>query len=479
MLVDSLLIEVGLDPSKLSQGARQAIDDLRKFENEADRRAAGVEASSKSTGDAIKGIKTQALELFAIFTGGKGIIDFTNYLTHSNAQLGRLDRNLGISASTINKWQGAARIFGGDAASMAQSFTSINDAVEGFKIGAISPLIAEFRNLSSAGGTVIDINKGIDQTLLDIAENLKKVHDQDPARAGLLGRRLGLDPALFDLLIRGREGAQQVLDYVNKIGVATKADTDAFGELEKRMSQMGLKAESLGRKVLGGESGGASRIVALADELNKPFLEARPWDAIFGWGQYAAGSKDKSLFSTPASGQGDTLAWRSAIASIESRGSGGYSAVGPITASGDRAYGKYQVMGSNIGPWSQAALGRSITPQEFMASPDLQDRIFDYKFGQYVKQFGNPQDAASAWLTGKPLATGANLRDQNGTSGAAYAARFTAALGGGSSTVSTVNINGPININAGPGADGRKMGEQFISTVKRQSFAAQANSGQN
>jgi len=147
MLVDSLLIEVGLDPSKLSQGARQAIDDLRKFENEAGRRAAGVEASSKSTGDAIKGIKTQALELFAIFTGGKGIIDFTNYLTHSNAQLGRLDRNLGISASTINKWQGAARIFGGDAASMAQSFTSINDAVEGFKIGAISPLIAEFRNL--------------------------------------------------------------------------------------------------------------------------------------------------------------------------------------------------------------------------------------------------------------------------------------------------------------------------------------------
>lgn len=37
------------------------------------------------------------------------------------------------------------------------------------------------------------------------------------------------------------------------------------------------------------------------------------------------------------------------------------------------------------------------------ASPESQDAIFRFKFGGYVKQYGNPQDAASAWLTGKPL----------------------------------------------------------------------------
>jgi hypothetical protein len=61
---------------------------------------------------------------------------------------------------------------------------------------------------------------------------------------------------------------QKVLDYVKQLGVATKEDTDAFGELEKRMAQMGLKAESLGRKVLGGENGFTRQIIEAADFMN-------------------------------------------------------------------------------------------------------------------------------------------------------------------------------------------------------------------
>ena len=46
---------------------------------------------------------------------------------------------------------------------------------------------------------------------------------------------------------------------------------------------------------------------------------------------------------------------RDAIASIESKGAGDYGALGAWTGDPeegrDRAYGRYQVMGSNIGPW--------------------------------------------------------------------------------------------------------------------------------
>lgn len=67
---------------------------------------------------------------------------------------------------------------------------------------------------------------------------------------------------------------------------------------------------------------------------------------------------------TFAGGGGNGVAmpsYANAIANIESRGSGDYGARGPQTASGDRAYGKYQVMGANIPSWTQAALGRSMT----------------------------------------------------------------------------------------------------------------------
>ena len=118
-----------------------------------------------------------------------------------------------------------------------------------------------------------------------------------------------------------------------------------------------------------------------------------------------------------------------AIASIESAGSGGYAALGPKTKSGDRAYGRYQVMGTNIPEWTKAALGKSMAPEDFLADPTAQDTVFQHRFGSYVDKYGNPQDAAAAWFTGRPLAQGAGAKDVLGTTGQSYVDQFNRALG--------------------------------------------------
>src|SRR5690606_34880379 len=88
-------------------------------------------------------------------------------------------------------------------------------------------------------------------------------------------------------------------------------------------------------------------------------------------------------------------AYRDAIASIESAGSGDYAAVGPTHPRLGRALGRYQVMEANIGPWSRDALGREVTADEFLSSPEIQDAIFDHQFGSYVSRYG-PEGAAQA-----------------------------------------------------------------------------------
>ena len=121
--------------------------------------------------------------------------------------------------------------------------------------------------------------------------------------------------------------------------------------------------------------------------------------------------------------------WANAIASIESAGSGDYSALGPVTAKGNRAYGRYQVMDFNIGPWTEKHFGRRLTPEEFLASKEAQDAVFAGEFGGNVEKYGNPQDAASVWFTGKPVATGGNRKDILGTTGSGYVNKFNEALG--------------------------------------------------
>ncbi len=123
---------------------------------------------------------------------------------------------------------------------------------------------------------------------------------------------------------------------------------------------------------------------------------------------------------------GGISAYAKAIQSIES--SGNYGALGPITRNGDRAYGAYQVMGNNIGPWSQAALGRTMSASEFLTDKGAQDAIFNHRFGGYVDRYG-ASGAAQAWFGGPgSVGKGGMGADVLGTTGNAYVAKFNGAL---------------------------------------------------
>jgi hypothetical protein len=102
-----------------------------------------------------------------------------------------------------------------------------------------------------------------------------------------------------------------------------------------------------------------------------------------------------------------------AIGSFESGGR--YTALGPVTKNGDRAYGKYQVMGSNIPSWTKAALGKSLTPQQFLKDQKAQDAVARYKMAILYKKYGTVEDVASVWFSGRP-AKGNNSKDIIGTS---------------------------------------------------------------
>lgn len=79
---------------------------------------------------------------------------------------------------------------------------------------------------------------------------------------------------------------------------------------------------------------------------------------------------------------------------------GNYGAVG-VWVRGDRAYGRYQVMGANVGPWTAKYYGRRLTPQQFLNNRAAQDAVVRGVLGGYVKKYGY-RGAASAWYSGNP-----------------------------------------------------------------------------
>lgn len=124
----------------------------------------------------------------------------------------------------------------------------------------------------------------------------------------------------------------------------------------------------------------------------------------------------------------DLQRYADAIARIESGGR--YGLVGPTHSRYGRALGRYQVMEANLPSWLSAAGLPTMTPEQFLASPEAQDAVFRHRFGSYVQRYG-PEGAAQAWFAGPGSigAPGAERRtDSLGTSVASYVRRFAEGL---------------------------------------------------
>lgn len=63
------------------------------------------------------------------------------------------------------------------------------------------------------------------------------------------------------------------------------------------------------------------------------------------------------------------------------------------------ALGAYQVMPFNLDSWSRESIGRGVTADEFMSSPQIQDQIAQFKLNQYLQKYG-AAGAAAAWYGG-------------------------------------------------------------------------------
>ncbi|WP_245951307.1 lytic transglycosylase domain-containing protein [Phytoactinopolyspora halophila] len=92
-------------------------------------------------------------------------------------------------------------------------------------------------------------------------------------------------------------------------------------------------------------------------------------------------------------GGGEFAQLMSAIAQQESGGN--YNARNASSG----ALGKYQIMPSNVGPWSREAIGRAVSTEEFLNNPNIQESVARHQLHKYYRQYG-ARGAAIAWYAG-------------------------------------------------------------------------------
>lgn len=246
-IIDELIVELGLDPSKFSKGRKKAADEMRKFREEQARGAKDAVDQADKMDQAFAKVQGRVLRLTALFLGGMGVKEFVGYQTRAGVETERTAGIINKSTESLSRWRGVAERAGGSAEGITGGMVNLAREFQTFSLTGNSAVVPYFRslgvNIAKANGEMRDM----DDIMLDLSAKFSKL---TPARAQFFGSAMGFDPATVTLLQRGPEALRKMLDEQKKLGAQTKEDVEASRRMADAFSQASTAAETVGRTLL-------------------------------------------------------------------------------------------------------------------------------------------------------------------------------------------------------------------------------------
>lgn len=266
-IIDELIVILGLDASKFTKEQKAAIAALKKTREDSEDEAKKIEqAWKKHLEGAISGIKREAIGLAALLIGGAGLKNFVANIIQTDSSVGRLSKTMDISVSELARWRTAAYLSGGSAEGITSSLQGLTAEIQSFQLTGQSTLLPYLNQL----GTGFTDNNGkvktATQLYLDVADALKKL---DPARAAEFGKVLHLDNDSINMIIRGRQELQRLLDVAGRINPTTKENVDVATDLQRAWRTVEQLVEGVARQTEPAATGALDYLSRMIAELRR------------------------------------------------------------------------------------------------------------------------------------------------------------------------------------------------------------------
>ncbi len=412
-------------------------------------------------------------------------------LNGNEAGLGRLSNNLGINVHELNTWGLAAERIGGKAEDVQASFANVSKSITELQTNAqVSPLFLLAQRMG------LDIRNITEKTkfLLDLGDKLRAygaAHGRDNAF-----NISGLDATTFNLITaddaRKRLADAEAANHINEQTAAAAADSQA--KIEKLKQRAGNIARDIGHTITAPAVDFVDKSMTAAGYQLEGLNALAHGDLKIAWERFKnsaghgviedKGELDEGLTRAEA-WQGLAPGTLHAIAEIES----GMDPTRVNKKSG--AAGLMQLM-PNLFPEDKDP-GKDTFKDMDTAAKEFATLLKHYN-GNYVlaaEAYNFGRGRLDAFLAGKADPKTGKVLTQLPEETRRYAERFTAAVGatpglartnskattgGSGSNVTNVSV-GAVTVNTAA-TDANGVAAGLAGAVKRQTYAAQANTGQ-
>ena len=277
-LLDSFFIEVGIDPRKYHEGARDVEESFAKTKNEFRSFAGGVEEQGKKISDVFRLMKGGIIGLVGGIAGAE-VAKFIDGVADMDATTARLSHSIGMNVQGMSLWQGIVRQFGGTAqdarttvASLADELTRVQQTGGPFSSGAFAALlqrsVPNWRDLTAKG----DWN--------DILMGMARYVEQQPGTAAQkrfwLQSIPGMTPGMLYALQQGAKAINDAADAAKRAGLEDENAGQAAIDYSAKTQQLEMSLEQLARQTYPAMT---AAVDTLADSLRNASNEA---DAFHG-----------------------------------------------------------------------------------------------------------------------------------------------------------------------------------------------------
>ena len=247
-VIDSLMIELGLDTSKFNTNQQKAVDQLRKFDDQAQKTSKNISKGAKDMGDGFTFMKDALVGFGTVFVGLNGFKSFIADTTKANAELGRSAHVLSMSAGELKTWGQMAELTGGNVESMTGTLKGLQQALAGLTVGDTGMV----RATSMLGAwNAFDINK---QTvdlykLSDAIVKFKSTHTE--AETVMWTQALGIDQSSLLLLEKGSQYLHEHNQEFSKLNESMNKNAEVANKLTEQWVFFKSILESIAQSTYG------------------------------------------------------------------------------------------------------------------------------------------------------------------------------------------------------------------------------------
>ena len=258
-VIDTLFMELGIDSSKFSREAKQAVsklDDMteafEKVEAKTGKSGKGLDKHAEKVKQNVKQAKnlTEALgkvvkgtaALFALVTGSNALDKLIRETTEANVQLDNLSRNIGMSRNQLQAWGGMAEMAGGQADTMRGSLAGLSMSITRLTTMGDTSMVPFFNAFGVALLNADGKARNLDSIMLDLADRFSKM---DRVQAYNLAKSMGLDDGTINTLLLGRAEMEKMLALQDRLYRSGEKEIAVSRELTRSRAYLNQQWDAL------------------------------------------------------------------------------------------------------------------------------------------------------------------------------------------------------------------------------------------